>query len=81
MLFVSSFEKLFLELRHWPTYEGANRWQRPNSFPSTGKDKGRGDWFDRFLSTPILAFPHQGERRSKQDRNDMAPFFIFCGRA
>src|SRR5262244_3294777 len=32
-----------------------------HSFPLTGKDKGRGDGFDRFLSTPITAFPHQGE--------------------
>jgi hypothetical protein len=30
----------------------------------TGKDKGRGDGFDCFPSTPIPAFPHQGERRS-----------------
>ena len=30
----------------------------------TGKDKGRGDGLDWFPSTPIPAFPHQGERRS-----------------
>src|SRR5918996_2301078 len=39
----------------------------------TGKDKGRGDGFDRFPSTPILAFPHQGERRSSK----MQPYVAF----
>src|SRR5215467_7860460 len=39
---------------------------RPSSFPLTGKDKGRGDWFDLLPSTPIPTFPHQGERRSQR---------------
>jgi hypothetical protein len=58
-----SFENWGWGWANWPTYEEAP--QLPNSFPLTGKDKGRGDGFDRFPGTPIPTFPHRGERRSK----------------
>jgi hypothetical protein len=59
----------------------------PNPSPLTGKDKGRGDGFDRFPSTPIpplrlaqgRAFPHQGERGQVRC-GDMSPSSSLCGR-
>ena len=35
--------------------------------PLDGEDKGRGDGSVRFPSTPIPAFPHQGERGFHDD--------------
>src|SRR5215813_9575933 len=51
----------------------------PHSFPLTGKDKGRGDGFDRFLSTPITAFPHQGERMASKMQRCASVFISLPG--
>src|SRR5574341_1257867 len=50
------------------------------SFPSMGKDRGRGDSSNRLPSTPIPAFPRQGERRPGTMRW-FADIFNFCRRA
>jgi hypothetical protein len=42
------------------------------------RDKGRGDWFDRFRSTPIPAFPYQGEK-SPNAMQRYASIFISVG--
>jgi hypothetical protein len=46
----------------------------------TGKDKGRGDGVDRFPSTPISAFPHQGGKEVQVRFRDMPPFSSSVGK-
>jgi hypothetical protein len=44
-----------------PDYEEVGWSQRAVSFPLTGKDKGRGDGFDRSRAPLSLPFPSRGK--------------------